>query len=250
LIRLNNISIGYDARLLVRDLSFDQPKGSVLTVIGSNGSGKSTLLRTLHGLQPPESGEVFWDGRNLSSIDRKERTRLAAGLYGDFARVEGFSVWDLVALGRSPYTDFFGKLGKEDQERIHEAIMAVGIEGFERKQIVELSDGEFRKAMLAKMLAQDTELLILDEPTTHLDLPAALEFVSLLKDLSRSGKTIVMSTHHLALGFKLSDSMLLLDGLENWALGSPREIMEHELLCHFLKTNKIKVEDGNLFYEL
>lgn len=250
MIRLKDIGIGYGSRILIEKLNFDVSSGSVLTVIGSNGSGKTSLMRVMHGLQMPISGEVFWKDRLLSEIDRKEKTKIAAGLYSNFFRVDGFSVRDMVALGRTPYTGLFGKLSSEDHRQIEEAIMTVGLNDFAKKQIVDLSDGEFRKAMLAKLLAQDTELLFLDEPTTHLDLPAALEFVSLLRDLARLGKTIVMSTHHLALAFKLSDRVLLLNGQGDWALDLPENIMKHELLCHFLKTDKIRIEEGNLLIDL
>jgi len=250
MINLKDISIGYGDRVLIDELNLDLAEGSVLAIIGANGSGKSSLMRVIHGLQEPLSGDVFWRDAGLKTITRNEKPKIAAGLYGDFSRVEGFNVEDLVALGRSPYTGPFGKMGQEDHQHVKRALDLVGMGDFAPKKITELSDGEFRKAMLAKLLAQDTQLLLLDEPTTHLDLPASLEFVGLLKNLSRMGKTIVMTTHHLALAFKLSDKILLLDGNGSWACDNPREIMEHELLCHFLKTDKIRIDRGNLILDL
>lgn len=250
MIAAEKISIGYDSRSLIRDLNFELPSGSILSIIGSNGSGKSSLIRVLNGLQEPNQGGVKWKGESLSAISPRERVKAAASLYSNFSRVEGFSVRDLVSLGRTPYTDFFGRLKAKDREMVDYAMTETGISDFADKAIRDLSDGEFRKAMLAKLLAQDTDILFLDEPTTHLDLPAAIEFASLLKKMAGRGKTVIFSTHHLSLAFKMSNSVLLLDGKGEWAMGDAEEIMSHELLCHFLKTDKIRVENGDLKFDL
>ncbi|MCZ4409171.1 ABC transporter ATP-binding protein [Cryomorphaceae bacterium 1068] len=250
MIQTEKISVGYGAKILVKELDLLLPKGSVTAFIGSNGSGKSSLMRVLNGLQEPLSGKVSWDGRNLSDFDRKEKAKVAASLYSNFARVEGFTVAELVALGRSNFTGFFGKLSAQDHDKIDEVIETVGITSLKEKELTTLSDGEFRKAMLAKLLAQDTDILFLDEPTTHLDLPAALDFVQVLKNLAIQGKTIVMSTHHLALAFKMADHILLFDGNGKAAFGNAERMMNHELLCGFLKTDKIRVENGNLLFDI
>jgi len=250
MIQAKDISVGYGSKMLVEKLNLHLPKGSVTAFIGSNGSGKSSLMRVLNGLQAPLSGEVLWDEKKLTDFHRKEKAKYAASLYSNFARVEGFTVSELVALGRSNHTGFFGKLSDSDHIKIRESLNLVGIEALKDKELTTLSDGEFRKAMLAKLLAQDTEILFLDEPTTHLDLPAALDFVGVLKKLAKAGKTIVMSTHHLALAFKLADHVLLFDGNGKAAFGNANEMMNHELLCGFLKTDKIRVENGNLLFDL
>lgn len=250
MIEAHKISVGYGSRILVEELDLTLPKGSVTAFIGSNGSGKSSLMRVLNGLQEPLSGKVSWNERDISDFDRKEKAKVAASLYSNFSRVEGFTVAELVALGRSNFTGFFGKLSAQDHRKIDEAIETVGIGSLKEKELTTLSDGEFRKAMLAKLLAQDTDILFLDEPTTHLDLPAALDFVQVLKRLALRGKTIVMSTHHLALAFKMADHILLFDGDGKAAFGNADEMMNHELLCGFLKTDKIRVENGNLFFDI
>jgi iron complex transport system ATP-binding protein len=250
MIQTEKISVGYGTRILVKDLDLSLPRGSVTAFIGSNGSGKSSLMRVLNGLQEPLSGKVSWKGKDIAEFDRKEKANMSASLYSNFSRVEGFTVTELVALGRSNFTGFFGKLSTEDHDKINEAIDIVGIASLKEKELTTLSDGEFRKAMLAKLLAQDTDILFLDEPTTHLDLPAALDFVQVLKNLALREKTILMSTHHLALAFKMADHILLLDGNGKAAFGNANEMMNHELLCGFLKTDKIRVENGNLLFDI
>lgn len=250
MIEAQKISVGYDSRILVNDLDLLLPKSSITAIIGSNGSGKSSLMRVLNGLQNPLAGTVKWNGKPIAEYGKRERALLVASLYSNFSRVEGFTVTELVALGRSNFTGFFGRLSPDDYAKVDEAIATVGITTLKEKELTTLSDGEFRKAMLAKLLAQHTDILFLDEPTTHLDLPAALEFVHVLQNLAKGGKTIVMSTHHLALAFKMADRILLLDGHGKAAYGSASEMMNHELLCGFLKTDKIKIVDGNLIFDL
>ena len=224
--------------------------GSITALIGSNGSGKSSLMRVLNGLQVPNRGTVFWDQVQLESIDRAARVDLAGSIYSSFSRVEGFKVYDLVALGRSGHTGFFGKLRSIDHVEIEKAIEKVGLSSLSSKEISTLSDGEFRKALLAKLLAQSTELLFLDEPTAHLDLPAALEFVEVLKELANQDKTIIFSTHHLPLAFKMADQIVLLDGKGESAIGPPEYITTHPMIQDFLKTEKIKIVSGNLILDI
>lgn len=250
-----DISTGYPeksakSRVLVEHFQLALKPGEVLAVIGANGTGKSSLLRVLAGLQAPLSGNVQWNGKDLIDISDKERPRTAAVLFREFARVEGFTVRDLVSMGRQPYTGMFGKLRPEDHVAVREALQKTGIEHLAGKQIGTLSDGEFQKSMLAKMLAQNAGIMILDEPTTHLDLPSAIEFIHLLKRLAEvEQKTVVFSSHDLSLVFKLADKILLLDGNGHWAVGTPEEISQHQLMCGFLRTDEIRVENGNLIFD-
>jgi iron complex transport system ATP-binding protein len=250
MIECQDISIGYGQKTLVESLNLSLPAGTVSALIGSNGAGKSSLLRVLNGLQEASRGSVKWKGRALQGISRAERARMASSVYSSFSRVEGFSVRDLVALGRSNYTGFFGRLSQSDYEAVDRSIGIVGLSKIAGKEITTLSDGEFRKALLAKLLAQDTDILFLDEPTSHLDLPAALEFVQVLRQLASRGKTILFSTHHLALAFKMADQIILLDGMGNSAVGTPSQMTNHAMICDFLRTDKIKISEGNLIIDL
>lgn len=252
-IRAENISISYPLRngirRVVNDFNLDVKKGEMIALIGSNGSGKSSLLRVLSGLQKPSSGEVFWDGENLTNIPLRTRPKYLSNLFSNYSRVDGFTVFDLVALGRQPYTGMFGKLKPEDEVAISESLEKVGMSAFAKNPIGTLSDGEFRKAMLAKMLAQNAPVMILDEPTTHLDLPSSIEFLKLLKTLARDEeKTILLSSHNISLVFKMADKIVLLTDTGAHTSGTPQEVANHELMCGFLKTPDVYFENENLIF--
>ena len=252
-IRAEHISISYPSsegkRVILSDFNLDMHKGEMMALIGSNGTGKSSLLRVLSGLQEPNSGKVFWDEKHLSNIALRSRPRYLSNLFSNYARVDGFSVFDLVSLGRQPYTGMFGKLKSDDEKAINESLDKVGMSAFAKSPIGTLSDGEFRKVMLAKMLAQNAPVMILDEPTTHLDLPSSIEFLKLLKKLVRDEqKTILLSSHNISLVFKMVDKIVLLNDSGKYVSGTPKEVANHELMCSFLKTSDVYFENENLVF--
>lgn len=232
-------------RVLLRDFSTEVRPGELLAVIGANGTGKSSLLRVLAGIQRPQRGEVRWNGRPVDDIRRSERPRLAGALFSRFARVPGLTVGELVALGRQPYAGPFGSLDALDRERIEYALERTGIIHLMDRPVFRLSDGEFQKSLLAKLLAQDTPILFLDEPATHLDVPATIEFLGLIKSLAAEfDKSVVLTSHELALVFQWTPRILLLGGDGNYVEGSPRQVSEHALMCDFLKTDHVRFEEG------
>ncbi len=255
-LKASGINMGYPGKasaksVLLKDFNLSLAPGDVLAVIGANGAGKSTLLRILAGLQKPISGSVSWNDRSLDSIPFAERPKIAAALFREFARVEGFTVRDLVGMGRQPFTGIFGRLNPEDYLAIDDAMAKTGTTILADQQTGTLSDGEFQKVMLAKMLAQNASLLILDEPTTHLDLPSALEFLHLIRRLAADEKkAIIFSSHNLPLVFKLSDRVLLLGGQGQYAIGTPDEISNDALMCGFLRTNEVRFAQGNLIFDV
>lgn len=254
-IRAEHISISYHSRKekrnLLHDFSLEVQKGEMVALIGANGTGKSSLLRVLSGLQKPTSGKVFWDEKNLETIELSSRPRYLSNLFSNYARVDGFSVFDLVSLGRQPYTGLFGNLKPDDIKITSESLEKVGMSAFAKSAIGNLSDGEFRKVMLAKMLAQNAPVMILDEPTTHLDLPSSIEFLKLLKQLARDEqKSILLSSHNISVVFKMVDKIVLLDESGSYISGTPKEVANHELMCNFLKTPEVRFENENLIFDL
>lgn len=250
-----NITIAYQSgrNLIepVKDLSLEVSQGELLFVIGVNGSGKSTLLRALAGLQELKSGEIHWSEELLKDIPIDHRPLKTAYMFSQYNRVEGMKVLDLVALGRHPYTGRFGKVRDKDLDICHRSLQKVGLANYADRNTASLSDGEFKKALLAKLLAQDCPLMILDEPTTHLDLPSELGFIKLLKSESRkSGRTIITSTHNLQAALKLADRILILGKNSEHSIGNSEQIASSELMCQFLQSNELAIKDGNLIYNV
>lgn len=253
-LRAQHIDISYatsaGTRSVLKDFNLEMAPGEMIAIIGSNGVGKSSLLRVLSGLQKPNSGQIWWQDQKLEGISMRRRPLYLSNLFSNYARVDGFSVLDLVALGRLPYTGIFGSLSANDREIIEQSINKVGMSSFVTSQIGTLSDGEFRKAMLAKMLAQQAPIMILDEPTTHLDLPSSIEFLKLLKNLcTQEQKSILLSTHNISLIFKMVDRVVLLVSSGEYVIGSPSEIAESELMAQFFKTDEIYFENGDLIFQ-
>jgi iron complex transport system ATP-binding protein len=255
-LELNNIHLSYHSkglgrRVLIDALNLSAMRGEVLALVGANGAGKSSLLRIISGVQAPTQGEIRWQGKALPQIDMASRPRYLAALFRGYARPDGFTVRELVALGRQPYSGFFGILSAIDNQIIENAIGKVGMASFAEAQIGTLSDGELQKVMIAKMLAQDAPIMVLDEPGTHLDLPSAIDLLYLLRRLARDeGKTVIFSTHNLGISFKLVDRILLLTGNGEWAEGNPLDISQHHHMCSFLRSDRIRFENGELHFDL
>lgn len=198
---IHQLSIGYSGKVIARDLTAVLPTGSLTALVGSNGCGKSTLLRTIAGLQPSLGGEI---------TPAASATTLAVVLT-DRIEVPALSVIDVVALGRLPYTGLTGRLSEADHNAIRRAMEMAGISHLATRRIGEISDGERGRTMIARAIAQDTPIIILDEPTAFLDFPAKVETMRLLSRLAHEeGKTILLSTHDLEIAFQLTDRLWLM----------------------------------------
>ncbi len=184
---------------LMKGISVKARKGELVAMIGQNGIGKSTLLRTLVQLHPALSGNVILNNKNIEKYTRQELARQLGFVSTEIINAGNLSVYDLVALGRFPYTNWLGNINNEDRFMIDHSIELVDLAHKRDKMLTEISDGERQRAMIARTLSQDTDLLILDEPTAFLDLPNRYEVLKLLRDLSCKGKTIIFSTHDLNL---------------------------------------------------
>lgn len=224
ILQIKNLEIGYRGRNLHQEaksdcfkiagpLQLQLPEGVLVSLIGPNGSGKSTLLRTLAGLLRPLNGEIIINNQNLGMMKSREVARRLSVVLTDPVQPGNLTVYALVALGRYPYTGWLGKLSHQDHAKIQYALQVTGAGHLAHRNINAISDGERQKVMIARALAQDTDLIILDEPTAHLDLPNRVEIIRLLKNLTAAtGKAIIMSTHELDLALQASDKLWLMTG--------------------------------------
>ena len=230
---ITDLSVGYRHRAVTSELTFRLTGGTLTALVGPNGMGKSTLLRTLAGVQPPLSGAVTLvaDGveHRLTDLTRRQLSRWISVVLTDRVEVENVTVEDVVGFGRMPYTGYFGRLGDEDRRIVAEALRMTGLMPLSRRMVGTLSDGERQKMMIAKALAQQTPVVLLDEPTAFLDYPSKVEMMKLLRSLAHDmGKMIVLSTHDLNLAVRLADRLLTFgDGLEE---------VGHDQLAHYLET--------------
>lgn len=226
----HNLTIGYaknkDKTIVQRELNHELNSGELVCLIGPNGSGKSTLMKTLAGLLKPIEGQIWIAGNHISSYSRREIAELIALVLTDSVDIENATVWDVVALGQHPYTHWLGGLTTEGREKIEEAIRLVHLENKVKNYLNELSDGERQRVMIAKALAQDTPIVLLDEPTAHLDLPNRVEIMLLLHRLAqKTGKAILLSTHELDLALQAADRIWLMGDKQGMISGVPEDLV-------------------------
>lgn len=212
-ISTNNLTIGYGAHAVQSSLTFSLCEGEMVCMLGPNGCGKSTLLRTLAGLQPPLAGtyEVQGLSSEKTSDNSAECAKHLALVLTERLSLEHTTVHDVVAMGRYPYSSFLGGLSADDEAVIADALQQVGLHNMADTYFNAHSDGEKQRILIAKALAQQTPVILLDEPTAHLDLPNRIRTLQLLRHLAHEqGKTILISTHELDLALQLSDRILLM----------------------------------------
>ena len=254
ILTLDSLRIGYLSGkkecLLLSPVSACGRRGELIAVIGRNGIGKSTLLRTLSGLQKPLGGNILYENRSLGEYSRMELARKVGYISTEIIKVTNMSVYDLVSLGRFPHTNWTGKVESDDQKVISDAIAKTSMTSFAHKFISELSDGERQKAMIARLLAQDTAIMVMDEPTAFLDVASKYEIMHLLHTLSNvAGKTIVYSTHDLQIATSQSDRIWLLldDKLEE---GAPEDLMLSGAFEHLFNSSSVSFnsKDGTFSF--
>jgi iron complex transport system ATP-binding protein len=226
---LDDLKIGY--RKTGKSVSIFGPikatirEGEMVGLIGRNGIGKSTLLRTLAGLQPLTGGKIYLNGISIKKISLKEMAHLVSYVSTDTVRGFQIHVREIITLGRFPYTGWLGRLDQNDKVAISDAILHTRISHLLNKSVLEISDGERQKVMIARALAQDTPIIILDEPTAFLDLPSRFEILRLLNDLTiNNGKTTLFSTHDLQIAMDVADKLWLMSGEEIYQ-GSPEDLL-------------------------
>lgn len=215
ILQANNLSIGYSAkkehRVIASNSNLNLKSGTLTALIGANGIGKSTLLRTLTGIQQPLAGTVILNNKDITEYTPADLAQHLSIVLTESLPPSNLTVYELVALGRQPYTNWVGSLSAEDRLKISEALQLTQTDHLSAKKHFEISDGQLQKVLIARALAQDTPLIILDEPTTHLDLQHKVSLLRLLKKLAtEQGKCILYSTHDLDLALQLSDELIVM----------------------------------------
>ena len=242
----SNLSIGYSSKkgntTIAENLNLNLEEGKLIALIGANGIGKSTLLRTLTGIQKPLLGSVFLNDKNIHDFTNLELAQNLSLVLTEKLPPSNLTVFELVALGRQPYTNWVGKLTSDDLSKITEAIQLTQIEHLANKKHFEISDGQLQKVLIARAFAQDTPLIILDEPTTHLDLLHKVSLFKLLKKLAReTNKCILFSTHDIDMAIQLCDEMIVM---------TPELIVQDEPCNLILKGIFDTIfKDENLFFD-
>ena len=225
LLQTQSLSIGYGKYVVQQQLNLTALPRHLICLLGTNGSGKSTLLRTLAGLQKPLHGNVLINKTSLSKLSNSQCSKIFSLVLTDSIHEENMTVFDLVSLGRFPYTNWIGTLSDKDRDIVLEALEQVNLTKKMHAFLHEISDGEKQRAIIAKALTQDTPLVLLDEPTAHLDLPNRIEIMLLLRKLSvNTQKTFILSTHELDLAIQMADSIWLMhpNGVD---VGIPEDLM-------------------------
>jgi iron complex transport system ATP-binding protein len=254
-IDLQQLSIGYMTRnsrkSVAANITAGIYNGELTCLLGANGAGKSTLLRTLAGFQPKLAGRIFICGREIEAYSEKQLSRLAGVVLTEKCEVKNMTVRELVGLGRSPYTGFWGTLKKRDGEVVQHAMELVHAEALAGRMIHALSDGERQKVMIAKALAQETPVIFLDEPTAYLDFPSKVEIMQLLHQLSRTiRKTIFLSTHDLELALQLADKIWLMNLAGSIRTGTPEDLALNGSLGAFFARDGITFDTASGLFRI
>lgn len=225
--------------------------GMLTCLLGANGSGKSTLLRSLCGFQPVLGGKILIGDTDIAEVPPTRMASLMGVVLTERPDVPNMDVRALVGLGRSPYTGLWGRLGEEDRRMVERAIAMVGIGDLADRTLDTLSDGERQKALIAKALAQDTPVILLDEPTAFLDYPGKADLLLLLARIARSeNKTVLLSTHDVELALQVADTMWLVDKKLGFTTGTPRELSDNGSIGTYFKSPGLEYDAGTMRFSI
>lgn len=254
-ISLQDVAIGYPARhnsrhIIGSNLWANAQAGTLTCIIGRNGTGKSTLLRSIARLQDRLGGDILLGGKSVDSYARDEFARQLSIVLTSRPEAQSLTVGELVSLGRTPYTGFWGRLNDEDRKAVDKALAMVGMEEMRRRRVCSLSDGECQKAMIAKSLAQSTPIILLDEPTAFLDFPAKIATMRLLKKLAHDAqKTILLSTHDVELALHMADNLWLLNQ-QTLTSGSPQLLAANGCIGRFFNTEGVQFDAATMRFDM
>ena len=249
-----NLDIGYSEKNQYNCLAITGnitlQKGELIALIGQNGVGKSTLLRTLCGLQKPVSGTFSIQNKDIQAYNGKTLAQQLSVVLTEKLPPSNLSVWELVALGRQPYTNWIGQLSSQDTQAIQNALTATGLTAIQHQKHFTLSDGQLQKTLIARSLAQETPLIILDEPTTHLDLVHKLKLLKLLKNLcTTQQKCILFSTHDIELALTLCDQILVMTS-QKVVQGRPEDLIQNGTIGDVFRDESIQFDPNTKTFNL
>lgn len=231
--RAEKMCVGYEGRMLIKDIELSLPKGEILTLIGPNGAGKSTVLKSIAGQLQLLGGTAYLGEDTISDMKRDRLAKKMSVVFTEKIKTELMTCKDVVATGRYPYTGWFGILSKEDEELIEEAAELVHIRDICGQDFRKISDGQRQRVMLARAICQQPEILILDEPISYLDIRHKLEFLSVLQEMRKKKElTVIMSLHELDLAKIISDRILCLKGEYVQRYGTPEEIFQADFIAN------------------
>jgi len=228
IVSITDLAIGYESKKVAERINFELETGMLCGVVGINGIGKSTLLRTLGGFQPKLDGNIWLKDQNLEKYTSSDLSKELSVVLTEQPASKNLTVQELIALGRQPYTNWLGTLTKQDKLQIEASLDAFLLKDLRYRKCHQLSDGQLQRVLVARAMAQDTSLILLDEPTTHLDLYHKVQILKMLQELAHNKqKTILFTTHEIELAIQLCDRILILDGKDN-PFGDPCQLIEQK----------------------
>lgn len=245
-LKLDNVTVGFGTTEIVSEITLELKKGEILTLIGPNGAGKSTILKTVTKNLKPIKGTIYLDGSDLTAISSKKKAQKMSVVLTERIRPELMTCREVVALGRYPYTNFFGRLTAEDEKCVEESLSMVNAPDIAGLPFDKISDGQRQRILLAKAICQEPEIIILDEPTSFLDIKHKMELLFLLKKLTKEkGTTILMSLHEIELAAKISDRLACVRDNRILRIGTSKDIFTKECIT---KVYDITEETYELIY--
>lgn len=243
-LKVEKLSIGYTSKkettIIASNLNFEIKKGTFVCLLGKNGIGKSTLLRTLSNVQTPIKGRIILNGKELTAYSNNELSKNLSLVLTEKLPESNLTVFELIALGRQPYTNWIGKLTQSDLDIIFKAMKLTNTEHLKDKKYHELSDGQFQRVLISRALAQDTDTIILDEPTAHLDIQHTLETFKLLEELTiKENKTIIVTTHEIQLAIKNAQQLFLMTDNNEFIIGNPVQLIKNKSIDKLFSSDSL-----------
>src|SRR5215216_8171945 len=231
MLKIQNLSVSYGSRRILHDISLDVQSGEILALIGPNGAGKSTLIRAVSGVIPIASGQVYTNGDDFARLPALQRARYVATVPQAVSLPPAYTVWETVLFGRTPYLGFLGQPSQKDEDIARQSLARVSALPFAERRVGELSGGEQQRVLLARALCQSTPILLLDEPTAHLDLQYQVSLLELVSELAHKDKlAVLVALHDLNLAAHFADRVVLMVAGHIKAEGKPEQVLREELI--------------------